>query len=709
MSVLIRFFSGRGRVWLIFAACVFAAYPEVIVGNRSITWDSYDYFYPKFLYVVDCIKSGCFPLWNPFELAGVPFLPWNGGLLNPINLVFVILSLVFTPHYIHQLMVLSPVFIGGIGAFSLFSTMRYSFPVAVFGGIAYSLTMFGPILGQFSIAYGIAFIPWVFYMGAEIVHSNGAVAPQRICLFALAFATFVVTAYPVMIFLVCLPAALFSLFLYSTTPQSGKSGYWLPVTKSVVIILGLAGALSSVVIFPMLENRALASKEFRGDFVSPDPRLRVSISKTDAVVGYDINGKNFLALAKGNIIWHSSFTLILFFLLIAALPRFFKDPYIPFFLILASIFVSYVKGRGGLVYEFVFDHVPLFWNNRYPVIGLSLVKFMLLMISVAQLEHIFKIRKGGDISLAAQETTRLGIIGGMGVLLLPVAFFRPEYWVFPVSLISLAAFFYFFLVGRVPVRLFLGILTFGLVVSHYANRNSQYYNRNSKEKTLSRGRKIAPEYNLNHRTVVKGRDYIYSDRTWVFSKVPINQGYYMADIPVYWYMKNLDVLRDVFYLSDKVRLQSADISREKYSTDNEFIDALVGQVLSSSGTTSVVDSIPEGFAAAASKSLPGVLSGVKVRPNEFSVTADLKSPALLVLTDKYYPGWEVYVDGILSPVVKTNICFKGVYLISGTHHVRFIFRPRSFYAGLAVTLVSLISVGVFFLFPRKRHLLKGTI
>jgi len=709
MSVLIRFFNSRGRVWLVFAACVFAAYPEVIVGNRSITWDSYDYFYPKFLYISDCIRSGYFPLWNPFELSGAPFLPWNGGLLNPINLVFVLLSLVFPPHYIHQIMVLSPVFIGGVGAFSLFSAMRYSFPVAVFGGIAYSLTMFGPILGQFSIAYGIAFAPWVFYIAAEIVDSKGELSPQRICLFALAFATFIVTAYPVMIFLVCLPAALFSLFRNFTAQPTGKSMNWLPMAKSAVIILGLAGAVSSVAVFPMLENRALASEQMKGDFVSPDPRLRISISKTDAVVGYDRTIGNYLALAKGNVIWHSSFTLILFFLLIAALPRFFKNTYTPFFIILAAMFISYVEGRGGVVYEFIFNYVPLFWNNRYPVIGLSLVKFMLMMVSVTQLEHIFRIRKGGDISLVAQETTRLAIIGGMGVLLLPVVFVRPEYWAFPVSIISLAAFFYFFLKGRIPVRFFLGVLSFGLLATYYAHRDGSYYKKNSEERKFSRVRKITPEYNSNLRTLVKSHDYVFYDRTWVFSKVPSNQGYYMADIPAYWYMKNLDVLHNVFYLSDNVKLQSAEISRQNYNSDNDFMDALVGQVLSSSGTISIVDRVSEGFVSAPSKSVPGVLSDVKVRPNEFSVTAELKSSALLVLTDKYYPGWKVYADGIMSPIVKTNICFKGVYLSSGKHHVRFVFRPISFYAGLTVTFVTLFSMGLFCAFTRRRHIQKVPI
>jgi hypothetical protein len=62
-------------------------------------------------------------------------------------------------------------------------------------------------------------------------------------------------------------------------------------------------------------------------------------------------------------------------------------------------------------------------------------------------------------------------------------------------------------------------------------------------------------------------------------------------------------------------------------------------------------------------------------PTEVRVAAHMEAPGLLVLTDSWYPGWEALVDGTPTPVLRSNVAFRGVVLSKGDHEVVFRYRP----------------------------------
>ena len=70
----------------------------------------------------------------------------------------------------------------------------------------------------------------------------------------------------------------------------------------------------------------------------------------------------------------------------------------------------------------------------------------------------------------------------------------------------------------------------------------------------------------------------------------------------------------------------------------------------------------------------------------------MDSPGFLVLKDAYYPGWEVYVNGIKSKILRANYLFRAVALKKGTHHVRFVYRPYSFYIGMVISILTLFII-----------------
>jgi hypothetical protein len=89
------------------------------------------------------------------------------------------------------------------------------------------------------------------------------------------------------------------------------------------------------------------------------------------------------------------------------------------------------------------------------------------------------------------------------------------------------------------------------------------------------------------------------------------------------------------------------------------------------------------------------------------IEASLVAPGLVVLADSFSPGWHATVDGMRAPILATNHLFRGVPVPAGTHRVRFDYRPRSVVVGLAVSLVGVLGLGTLFLVGARRRQTSG--
>lgn len=81
--------------------------------------------------------------------------------------------------------------------------------------------------------------------------------------------------------------------------------------------------------------------------------------------------------------------------------------------------------------------------------------------------------------------------------------------------------------------------------------------------------------------------------------------------------------------------------------------------------------------------------------NRVVVEARAKRPgdsALLVLSDVYYPGWTVEVDGEPAEMLVVEGALRGVMLSPGHHRVEFVYSPRSFRNGLVLFGAGLVVV-----------------
>jgi hypothetical protein len=99
------------------------------------------------------------------------------------------------------------------------------------------------------------------------------------------------------------------------------------------------------------------------------------------------------------------------------------------------------------------------------------------------------------------------------------------------------------------------------------------------------------------------------------------------------------------------------------------------------------------------------LSGRPARPTEtVTVTypspqravldATLESPGLVVLSDVFYPGWELTIDDAPAKIHRVNGLMRGAAVPAGKHRLVYTYRPRSFRVGLVVSIAGLAALSL---------------
>lgn len=94
--------------------------------------------------------------------------------------------------------------------------------------------------------------------------------------------------------------------------------------------------------------------------------------------------------------------------------------------------------------------------------------------------------------------------------------------------------------------------------------------------------------------------------------------------------------------------------------------------------------------AALSSDTQGIASITEYQPSSVTISTKTTGPALLFLSDSYYPGWRAFVDSVETPIYRANFVFRAVKVPEGAHTVRFLYDPLSWKLGLMVSGIGLV-------------------
>jgi|GEM_PF-283833 len=111
-------------------------------------------------------------------------------------------------------------------------------------------------------------------------------------------------------------------------------------------------------------------------------------------------------------------------------------------------------------------------------------------------------------------------------------------------------------------------------------------------------------------------------------------------------------------------------------------------------TTVVLEEEPEGWQPVPDTSSPGEVFITKYEPNSIEISANLNKPAVLVLSENWYPYYRAWVDGEERKVYRADYTLRAVPLDAGRHEIEFRFKSPYMKAGTWITIVSLALVGL---------------
>ncbi len=108
-----------------------------------------------------------------------------------------------------------------------------------------------------------------------------------------------------------------------------------------------------------------------------------------------------------------------------------------------------------------------------------------------------------------------------------------------------------------------------------------------------------------------------------------------------------------------------------------------------------------------SNNLDGQVTPVAVKrigAGRIELNINAPTAGYVVLTDTFYPGWQVTVDNKPATIWPANLAFRAVGVEVGAHTIVFSYKPQSFMIGGWISVLTMLSIGGYSLFLKTGRL-----
>jgi hypothetical protein len=370
-------------------------YNQLFLGERSFFTerDLAPYFIAPRFFWVESIKYGSFPLWNPYQFSGQPFLanPQH-GMLYPLNVLFFL----FPFDIAFNAIIMLHFFLGGLFTYLLVKDFKVNSAGALISGLIFMLS--GYLLSVHSlltILLSSIWTPLIMLFFRRAINGQGIKNEMLTAIFVTI--SFLGGGVEIVYgnFFVLLIMVFFSNPPYVPTDSSvgdkprrykfpfgaptsrfigSVSIYWGRI-RSLLIVSTLFLFLSAIQLFPFIE---LFHHSIRGSGMSYPEATTWSFAPKDILLfflpdayGYFLDMKKYWVSQC----WFKTlYTGGLPFILSAVFFVFGKNKKLYLALILFSLFLA--LGKYNPLYHFVYEYVPFFNGIRYPA------KFLYILILV---------------------------------------------------------------------------------------------------------------------------------------------------------------------------------------------------------------------------------------------------------------------------------------------------------------------------------------
>lgn len=700
----------------------FAGFDPWTTRKDVIAMDVIRMMYPWKSLVIEQLKSGQWPFWNPYNFSGTPLLAnIQTAVFFPTNLIYFILPLL--PSWIFWVIVLPLIF--SVFWFMFFRSLRLSVPAALLGSIcAANLTFLNVWSELVMTLQTILFLPLILWAITQFANTKKQIYLFLIPLF-LAFSFF--GGHPQTVLYVFFLSGIY--FLFQKIPF-----------KFIIAIYFLAITLSSVQLFPTIELYRQSARE--------DATLQKFIMTTTlpwsnlaTIFAPDYYGNpatnNFRKNNYDNSIGYAGIVAIVFAGMAITSK---KSKLTNFFFLLAIFGLAFALWPLALIFSFF--HLPVL-STGFLSRNIIFFELSVAILAAIGLNNLIK---------SKQKIFKPILIIFLCYAFLTTAtfFFQPadrlvslKNLILPISIFIICSISILKFHSRFK-NLFL-IIILGLTIFEY----SYFFN---KYQPFSPAKFVFPNHPVFSFLQFIGFDrYFGVDRAYIdnnfatYYRVYGPEGYdplfirrygellkasgdgkFPQTIPSYdaylnqkdnQFSKKLFDILSIKYLIDKTDEPDKDWGpNENRFPPNEYTfikqvnkwkyyqrkTALPRAFLAGNfeigslekvynpeinlRETLILEKTPD----LQPEEGTGSAQIINYEPNKVVITTASEKPKLLFLSDNYYPGWKVFVDHKENKILQADYTFRAVAVPAGNHEVIFIYEPLSFYAGLAISLLSFI-------------------
>jgi hypothetical protein len=715
--------------------------------------------YPNYRFAAESIRGGDFPLWNRHILSGVPFAAdIQSGILYPINLIVFLIVPQVTYRIIEYLVVFH-VALAGIAAywFARFGVrspgMSISRPAAMLGGVAYMLSDFFVVhVGNLNLIASAAWLPFVALL-ARRAFASGSPRTAAYAGGALAMALLAGHVQPTL-YAVVVVAAFFAFEMVVSRRRSDRSARWFRLTGQLSIVLVIGACASALQLLPayelsQLSNRARLSLEAASEFSLAPSQLIGLIVPTffgRGPAGY-----------WGQ--WHRveigyAGVLPLVFALMAVVVC--RERVARQLLLLGLVGLAMALGGHTVLHGLLWQFVPGFEGLRAPARAVLIFDFALAGLAALGADTLVR-PMWRDLTHRVSAFRRgLGLVTAVVVvvitplLILLLALNRDnpggnilprltgivEGWIlFAIFLTGTLAIIHGRQVGwmrpTVAIALAIGLASFDLISGGHNIEISdkdpvrgfvrpaihEFLRSDTSVYRIDTDTGILDIWQPNSAMLVRAEDVIGgvhpleladlrrywaelgSRTTPLYDALNVRYIILRRDVPLDWSKWNLVFDGD----PDLVVYQNANEIPRAYLVDEALVEPdrerLFARLHEPGFDPRRTVLLEQGTSLGPSQSSPGDARVTRQSSGELEVSVSARQPAVLVISEVFYPGWVASLNGQSAPLLRANYLFRAVHVSPGEHIVRLRFEPGSWYIGRAVSAITWLALALLVSWP----------
>jgi len=721
-------------VYLFFSALSLIFFFPFLTGNDIFGFrDLSLYFYPLRHLMVEMVKSGQLPLWNPYIYCGIPFLATlQSGFLYPFSILFYILPFNLGFNWF----IILHYFLAAVFTYHLAKHYGIERAGAVASGIIFAFSGYLLSVSNMNTTLtSVIWLPLVILWWDRLLGIRGKEREEE---GGGGIKKILTTPYSSLISLIILLSLMFlggePTIFYSTViiliiyaffqNKIGRILYLIPV---LLLTLGLL----AVQIFPFIEYAVNSVRMWRTeyDFISHSSfPLKETINFAfPQIWGNFLAGTYVKELLGGSLqTWILSSYIGLLPLFLAGLAFIKTNRTKVFYAVTAVFFLFLAFGHYTPCYKLFFYALPGLSLIRYPVKFLffpTLAVAVLAGWGINELEG--EVRPRVLAAFCGVGGLVFGIAVALGMFkkslhgLISARLGLAEYYKYVLgkllSVAQLNLFYVFMILSLAMILLFLfyrkmvsgRILVYGLVILIAADLfifngglnppvSSKVYSfEPSNVKWLLSDRSlfrfyVDPEiYEKSGAFFTGQNEILFSLKSKLAPNLIIPQ--HLSDfngresvepqrnVRFYWAIRDQLLLKRLELLSRanvKYILSYKKLNHPRL----RLINAEDGYLYRNLGC------YPRAYLKG------GNCRILKYESQRVEILADSASGGKLILADNYYPGWKAALDGKPIEIKREQYLFRGVAVPAGRHKVVFRYEPDSVKYGAIFSLVSLISL-----------------